>query len=387
MRIGVDIRTLMDAKYSGVSLHNFNLITAMTKLDNDNHYRLYYNSFKGRGLNLPDLRKNNIEIIRSKYPNRLLNYVLFKIFKRPWIDETLKADIYLMPHINFIALSGRAKSILIVHDLSFLRHKDFFSFRKNIWHKFVNARKLVKNFDRIVAVSESTKNDIAELCGIHETKIKVIYPGVGREYRPLEKNHPRLKRIREKYGLPEKFILSLGTLEPRKNIPGLIRAFDLLKKIASAAGPATDCELVIAGGKGWKAGKILEEFSRAAHKRSIRFLGYVPENEKVYLYNLASVFAFPSFYEGFGFPPLEAMASGVPVVAGFSSSLPEITGGAALMVDPYDVNDIKNGLREALSNTGLREKLIVRGLIRAKFFSWEKCAREYLGLFEDDYRT
>jgi glycosyltransferase involved in cell wall biosynthesis len=373
----------MDQNYSGVSLHNFNLIREMIRLDNENHYQLYYNTFKGDNPEIAGLRKKNVEVIRGKYPNKLLNYVFFKIFKRPKIDNLLKADIYLLPHINFIALSGRAKSVLVIHDLSFLRHKEFFSFRKNFWHKFVNVRGLVKNFDHIIAVSESTKSDIIDLCGADGAKVKVIYPGVGSEYRSLPKNHPRLARIREKYNLPKKFILSLATLEPRKNITGLIRAFDLMKNAASVNDFLADYELIIVGGEGWKAAGIREEFNQAKHKKSIRFLGYVPEKEKVYLYNLAEVFAFPSFYEGFGFPLLEAMASGVPVVAGFSSSLPEIAGNAALMVDPYDITDIKNGLRDALSDQGLREKLIARGLDRAKFFSWEKCAREYLGLFKE----
>lgn len=376
MKIGIDIRTLMDARYSGVPEYTFNLIKEILRLDNYNEYRLFYNSF-GDCPNMPEFAGEKVKLIKYNYPNKIFNYLLCKIFNYPKIDKTLEADVFFMPHINFIGLSGRAKSVITIHDLSFLRYPEFFSARKNFWHKMVNVKNLLKKFDMVVAVSENTKRDIMELCGVNKDKIKVIYAGVGGEFKN-NIDREKLLEAKNKYKLPDKFILYLGTVEPRKNVEGIIRAYNQLRIINYEL---HDVKLVIAGGKGWKSENVYREWEKSEFKNDIIFLGYVDGEDKIYLYNLASVFIYPSFYEGFGFPPLEAMASGVPVIASYAASLPEVTGGAALMVDPYNINEIARAMREILTDENLRNNLISRGLERAKKFNWENTAREYLKIF------
>jgi len=376
MKIGIDIRTLLDARPSGVSEYVLNLLKEMFKLDTANEYRLFYNCF-GDCPNLPEFKQANVKLIKYNYPNKVLNYLLFKIFNYPKLDKDLAVDVFFMPHLNFIGLSVGAKSLLTVHDLSFLKYPEFFSARKNFWHRMVKAKKLLKRFSLVIAVSENTKRDIVELGGINPDKVRVIYSGVGEEYKklPLINYQFSVKRVRDKYNLPERFILYLGTIEPRKNVDGIIRAYNQLRVMSCEL---RDYKLIIAGARGWKSENIYREWDKSAFKNDIKFLGYVEPDDKIYLYNLASVFIYPSFYEGFGFPPLEAMACGVPVVASFASSLPEVVGDAALMVDPYNINDLAGALEKVLVDENLKNKLIARGLEQAKKFSWRETARAYL---------
>ncbi|MDO9399797.1 MAG: glycosyltransferase family 1 protein [bacterium] len=402
MKIGIDIRTLMDVQYSGVSEYTLNLIKEILKLDNQNEYQLFYNSF-GNCPNIPEFNAKNVKLVKYNYPNKILNYLLFKFLNYPKIDRDLGVDVFFMPHINFIGLSSchcescnqgvaicvGAKKIIAVHDLSFLRNPEFFSLRKNFWHRTINVKKLLKRFDQIIAVSENTKRDIMELCDIDSEKIKVIYSGVGEEYKPIIKDtecpighsvseaieEKKLDEVKQKYNLPEKFILFLGTVEPRKNIEGVIMAYNQLRINNYEL---KNVKLIIAGGKGWKSDNIYKEWEQSKFKDDIKFLDYVASEDKAYLYNLASVFIYPSFYEGFGFPFLEAMACGTPVISSYSSSLPEIVGNAGLLVNPYNVVDIANALEQILSQKELREKLIKKGLEQASKFEWNKSATEYL---------
>ncbi|MFH1661540.1 MAG: glycosyltransferase family 1 protein [Candidatus Falkowbacteria bacterium] len=376
MKIGIDIRTLMDDKYSGVPEYTYNLLKEILKLDYDNQYKFFYNSFSD--VKLPKFENQNIKIIRKKYPNKIFNYGMQKALNYPKIDQLIDIDLFFMPHINFISLSRKCKSVLTVHDLSFLRYPEFFSVRKNIWHKMINVKKLIKKFNKIVAVSESTKNDVIQLCDVDKNKVKVIYSGIGEQYKKLDVETQNFAFIKNKYNLPNRFIFYLGNLEPRKNICGIIKAYNELRNRNINL---ENIKLIIAGGNGWKSKDIFKTFEKSKYKDDIKFLGYADASDKVYLYNLASLFVYPSFYEGFGFPPLEAMACGTPVVSSFSSSLPEVVGNAGLMVDPYNISDIARAMEQILIKKDLRYNLINKGFNQACKFKWENTAKQYLEYF------
>ena len=380
MKIGIDIRTLMDKQYSGVPEHTLNLINTIIELEDKeswgNEYKLFYNSARDMRHRLPELNASYIEATNFGYPNKVFNYLLQKTLRTPKVDKKLGVDVILMPHINFAAISRETPSILTVHDISFLRYPEFFSGRKNFWHYMINVIKMIRSFDKIVAVSENTKYDIVEICGVSEEKIKVIYPGINRGSFEKVTEEEGLSRIKQKYGLSDNFIFFMGTLEPRKNIEGLIKAFDILCKYQKNEG----YELVIAGGKGWRSEQIMETWKNSPYRDRIKFLDYVPREEKRYLYRAASVFAYPSFYEGFGFPPLEAMAQGTPVLTSFSSSLPEVVGDAALLVDPYNTRKIAYYLEQLLQDEQLREELRNKGYEQVKKYDWKSTTRQYLEL-------
>jgi len=386
MKIGIDIRTLMDNNYSGVSLYTLNLVKEILKQDKENQYILYYNSGKNIDSKLPNLG-DNVRVVKTKYPNKVFNYILQNIFKYPkidkliakdlekWRDEniiTKNIDIFFSPHFNFTALSNDCTKVLTIHDLSFLKYPHFFSTRKNIWHRLLNIKKIIKNTDKIIAISGNTKKDIVNLCNVNQEHIDVIPSGISDNYKIIS-NQDKLSEIKKKYSLPEKFILHIGTIEPRKNIEGIIEAFNKLT--------LDEYELVLAGGLGWKNEKIFKAYNNSKKKNKIRFLGYIDENDKSSLYNLASLFIFPSFYEGFGFPPLEAQKCGTPVIAGNISSLPEILNESALLVDPDSISSITTAMKEILMDDNLRKRLVDRGLKNVEQFNWQKTANKYIELF------
>jgi len=412
----------MDRQYSGVSEYTLNLVREILKQDRINEYRLFYNSgrdvrerieknlFAGKLQELSSeaselsSKQGKVKIINTRYPNKIFNWPMQKILKWPKVDKLLGkengiasslpldklgvaprndkgVEIFYCPNIVPIAMSKNCKKVITIHDLSFLLYPEFFDAKRRWWHRAINAKKLLKRFDVVAAVSENTKNDIIELCGIDEKKVKVIYSGVGEEFQMTNdemRMTNKIKAVVEKYSLPEKFILFLGTLEPRKNVAGLIEAYNLFRDENKAL---ADIKLVIAGGRGWKSEDIFLSWKKSKYKDDIKFLGYVEPGEKACLYNLAEVFVFPSFYEGFGFPPLEAMASGVPVITCFSSSLGEVAGEAALLVDPYNIREIARAIKSAVTDEALRSRLRERGLKQAKKFNWQKTVRGYLDIF------
>ncbi len=377
MEIGIDIRPLMDKQYSGVSEYLFNLLTALLNIDKKNKYKLFYNSGRDVSQRIPDFSSPQTTTVSTRYPNKIFNYLMQKILGWPQLDRLLEVDVFWLPHINFASFSRQSRKIITVHDLSFLRYPEFFSVRKNIWHKALSIKSRLKNFDRIIAVSENTKRDIVELVGISAEKIEVIYSGVNSELRPLKKDDVGIKQVRQKYNLPEKFILYLGTLEPRKNVVGLIKAFSALVK----KNEVKDYYLVIAGGRGWKWQPIVRAWQKSPARERIIFTGYINRKDRVYLYNLASLFVYPSFYEGFGLPPLEAMACGCPVIVSANSSLPEVAGGAAVMVDADNSGQIKEAMAEILANQSWQRELSDRGRQWAAQFNWTKTASQYLKIF------
>jgi len=371
----------MEKEYSGVSEYTLNLVRAILEEDRENEYKLFYNSGRDISGRMPEFKYEKAEVVSAHYPNKIFNYLMQKTLRQPKVDQLLGVDIFWLPNLNFISLSSQAKKILTIHDLSFLRCPNFFSLQRNLWHCIINIKKLIRESDKIIAVSENTKNDIMELAGVSEAKIEVIYSGIDEEFRIIDKNDQSLEEVKKKYDLADKFILFLGTLEPRKNIIGLIKAFNEFRE--NWAGGKERIELAIAGGRGWKEKGARQEREKSKYKEDIKFLGYIPRQDKAYLYNLASIFVYPSFYEGFGFPPLEAMACGLPVVTSFSSSLPEAVGEASLLVDPYKTGEIAQAIRKILSDEFLKNDLIERGRKKASEFSWQKAAEKYLDIFKE----
>jgi len=378
MKIGVDIRVLMDQKYSGISYYTANLLSALLKEADDSKYHLFYNSFDDIENRMKKWEGKSSKLVFSSYPNKLFNYFGQKLLAYPKIDKLLgDIDIFWSPHFNFTSLKNDNQHVLTIHDLSFMRYPNFFSCRKNFWHQSINLPKLAKNCRALVAVSKNTRDDIIELLKVPVEKVHLIYSGLNTEKKDINKE--KINLFFKKHGLKPNFILYLGNIEPRKNISGLIYAYNLLR---DANVRLIDTQLVLAGQVGWKNRDIFQARENSPYKNDIKFIGYVDEEEKEILYKESIFLSYPSFYEGFGFPPLEAMARSLPVITSNVSSLPEVVENSAITINPYDVNDLAKTMELLIYNQDLRTNLINKGKEQVKKFSWGKAAKQYLDLFK-----
>lgn len=371
MRIGIDIRFLARGVQSGVEEYTLNLLPRLFNLEKNTEFKLFYNALRKNKLDFPWVSFPNVKLYQFSIPNRFLQMSSF-VFDFPKTDKMIGgADVFFSPHFIFSPTSKECRKVVTFHDLSFEYYPEFFSFTRNVWHKLMKLKKQARQADLIISVSESTKDDLINLYKIDPEKIKVIYPGISEEFKKLDLS--QIRQIKEKYNLPEKFILYFGTIEPRKNIIGVINAFELLKENLKS-----DIKLVIAGSSGWLYGDIYKAAKESKFKNEIIFTGFIEKEDKPSLYNLASLFVYPSYFEGFGFPPLEAMACGVPTIVSNCASLPEVAGEGALLVNPYNINEIFVAMREVLTHKSLGDDLVKRGLIQAKKFNWDSCAKETL---------
>ena len=381
MRIGIDVRCLAEGRRTGVEEYTLNFLDNLFSLDTRNEYVLFFNSFKNSKVDFSWLEKYpNVSLRKFRFPNKVLNFLLWYL-NWPKLDKLIGgADIFFMPNIGFGSVSKGSKLIVTMHDLSFERYPETFSWKRRLWHMFINPKRICQQADRIIAVSESTKNDIVKTYGIDETRIRIIYSGISEKFCVLDRNNYGLIRTKEKYGLPYKFILYLGTIEPRKNIVGIVRAYGELQKWAekNKQEEILKYKLIIAGSRGWLSEKIFREISKSESKENIGVLNFVEEEDKEFVLNLAALFVYPSFFEGFGFPPLESMACGVPVVASNNSSLPEVVGNGGILIDPGKPDEIFQAMREILNNGELKGNLVSKGLAQSKKFSWKKAAEEFL---------
>lgn len=375
MTIGVDLRVLARNARTGVEEYTIDLLSRMISLKPELKYRFFYNAFNKTPLDFKWAKLPNAEIRDFKIPNRFVFDPLARFFNLPKVDRLLGgADVFFSPHFLLTPLSKNCRRVLTIHDLSFLRYPEFFSFSKRLWHESLNIKKQVLAADRLIVPSRSTKADLINFYGAKEEKIAVVYHGVSPEFKVIGKTDVRLKAVKKKYALPDKFILYLGTVEPRKNILGLIRAFEVLKRGENRG----DLNLVIVGGFGWLYKDVLGAAKNSKFSGNIKFVTTTLPEERPYFYNLAELFVFPSFFEGFGLPILEAIACGTPVVTSANSSLPEVLGNAGLLIDPYDVEQICSAMKEILESRELRETLTERGIERAKNFTWEAAANKTL---------
>jgi alpha-1,3-rhamnosyl/mannosyltransferase len=313
--------------------------------------------------------------------NQRLKSVVRRIWPscRDWADrvrrfhltrETRHAQWNLFHEPNFVSPQYSLPLVTTVHDMSYLRFPQFLPKDRLAWLR----RKMGQTLTRsrvILADSHFTRHELLQLCpAVDPARVVVTQLGVDFDYFSDPIHGQRVADVRQRLELPERFVLYLGTLEPRKNLQGLIEAYGMLSAELQKSYP-----LVLAGMRGWNQAYFRRELAELRRRNVLREVGYVAQDDVPALMRAASVFCFPSFYEGFGLPPLEAAACGTPVVSSRAASLPEVLGEAAIYVDPNSPPDIAAGLERVLSSESLQQRLRMAGPVRASLFRWDDCAR------------
>lgn len=283
-------------------------------------------------------------------------------------------DLVHSPTLALFPIKPHNRYVLTVHDIIFKKFPQYLP-KGTIRHTKLFFRHNLNLADKIIAVSHSTRNDIIQEYGISKEKIVVIPEAADPIYRPVPDKEK--EKIIQKYSLKDPFILYVGTIEPRKNIITVLDAF------ASCLKSHPNLELVIAGKKGWYYEHIFIHLQKIGIQNKVKFIGYIPISDLPALYNAAHIFVYPSLYEGFGLPPLEAMQCGTPVISSNVSSLPEVMGEKGIMINPYDSVTLSNEINKLISDTKYRDNQIQYGFMQAKKFSWKKTAELTVSVYED----
>jgi glycosyltransferase involved in cell wall biosynthesis len=369
MKILVDLRGLQIKSPSGVGAYTSNLLSSMVPMDQTNSYLFFYNALRPKE---GGFRYINSEEKQTRIPNKLLNTSL-AFFSFPKFEKLVgKFDCLFLPNLHHFAVESNKKVVITVHDLSPIVTPEYYDTKRRIWHYMLSFKKKLQRANAIIAVSEFTAFELKRVLGIDSNKITVVSEGVNHDLYSPHIEEEKLRELRNRLNLPGEFILFLSTIEPRKNLPTLIEAVNKLPE---------NVHLVVAGSLGWKYEEVLAAYRKSSRKQNIHFLGYVSENDKPALIKLAKVVAYPSFYEGFGLVPLEAMAIGTPTVVSNVTSLPEVVGNAGLLVDARNSNWLKAALQEALYNESVRDNLVKKGFEQASKFTWEEASKKTLEVF------
>lgn len=369
MKIGL-ITNSIDESSGGIGTYSYQLIKNMNILDQTNEYSLIHHTPK-----FIDIYQNNSEILIKSYSSHY-KATVWKFINAPLKLKTVKGldIVHDLNGIGPLSFNMPFKKIITVHDIIPVLFPDTFDFPISLLHRYF-LPKTLENAEKIITVSNCTKEDILSYYNVSPEKIKVIHNAVNERFKPQESQE--IGKVRNRYGLNFPFILYVGTLEPRKNIPIILKALHEIRI------KNLDYKLVIAGKKGWKYKEIFDTIDALNLHNDVVFTGYVLDEDLPALYSAADLFVYPSLYEGFGLPPLEAMACGTPVITSNTSSLPEVVGGAGITVDPYDVDILADSIYRVLSDQKLKERMVEKGLDRAKEFSWKRCAIETLKVYDE----
>jgi glycosyltransferase involved in cell wall biosynthesis len=374
MRIGINIFALSDRLgMAGSGRYILELIRALVKLDHGHELVLF-----GNADNLYLLPPNGCQRVDCGWttavrPSRLLweQFALPLALRRYQID-VLHSPVFVAP------LWVPCASVVTILDMTWFSLPG-----QHTWVKRSYFRTMIpptaRRAARIIAISEASKQDVVALLGMPAEKVVVTYLGVDLNVFCPEAAEGRAGELEARYGVRQPYVLYVGKLEPRKNLPTLIEAF------VSIARGFPDHQLVLAGNPGWDFQAIYETAARIPRRERVRFTGFVDEADLPALYAGADLFVYPSSYEGFGIPVLEAMACGTPVITSNVSSLPEVAGDAGLLVDPLDVSELAQAMRRVLTDGQLRQRMRAKGLERAKTFTWKETARRTLQVYEEAY--
>ncbi|TWH45103.1 glycosyltransferase family 1 protein [Sporomusa sp. KB1] len=366
MKVLIDSQPLLQTK-TGIGYYCYNLVNTLQRIQSGDEFVALYNKSKmpPKGVHVRG------EELHIKYPYKGIRNIMGPrlLYNIPLEKFAGGFDVY--HGTNFaIVPTAKAATVITIHDMAFKLFPETIG-RSNLRYLTNWLKYMVTKSTKVIAVSKNTKKDITNFLNIDPGKIHVTPLAADSIYRPISEDDSYMDVVREKYALPNKFILYLGMLEPRKNLTALIEAYKLVSD-------RTGCEhkLVLAGKAGWLCDSIYEKIQVLNLSAKVIFTGYVDLHDLPYFYNLATVFAYVSKYEGFGLPPLEAMQCGTPVVVSNVASLPEVVGDAGLFVEQNDVNDIAMGIEKVLESQALQKILRQKGIRRAAEFNWKATAQK-----------
>ncbi len=370
MRIAINCRSFLKLNYAGIGRYAYNLVKSLSELDQQNEYWLY-------------AQKKYFDFKRHVPHFDAKNFLVKIDWLGQGIDQTLQTvDIYHSPSPDMIHIN-KAKVVVTVHDLVYRTYPQGHT-QQTIDTTEKQMQAVVERADQIICCSQSTLKDLNHFFPVDQQRVKMVYQGVDKttffplEGEALEKGRTSLK----KKGIEPPFLLFVGTIEPRKNLKNLLLAFSILKEDGKFKG-----KLVVAGMKGWMLEGMDEAVKNLYLQDSVIFPGFVSDDDLRRCYNLAECFVFPSFYEGFGFPIIEAFCCGAAVVTSNVSSCPEIAADGALTVDPYDPDKIAQAITNVIENRELKVGLQKKALKRAQDFSFTKTAIETLGVYQDLFKS
>lgn len=371
MKIGLDARGAIWYRGTGIGTYTYQLVKNLFAIDKANEYRFFWPGDEFKNLDpTVDEVFNSIERSKDKF---------WEEVHIPMSVEQEKIDIYHVPQ-NGIGLPAKkgCLNVVTVHDLIPYIYPE--TVGKGYLKIFLSEMpRIVEQSDLIITVSEHSKRDIQRIFQVPEERIAVTYEAPESVYRAIDKGEAR-KYVQEKYGIDSRYVLYIGGFSPRKNVRGLINAFYEIQHSIPQ-----DVKLVLVGkeARDFDETTMLVEALRLQDR--VVFTGFAPVLELPYLYAGADLFVYPSFYEGFGLPPLEAMACGTPVITSNNSSIPEVTGEAALLINPHDMYDLAGAMEKVLNNPEVGAEMRTAGLKQAENFTWKKCAEETLAAYQKLY--
>jgi len=373
MRIGFNSEKILQ-RTTGVGCYAYNLIKHLLAQDKENRYFLFFHSDTNNCSEANWMEGDNVEIDSVFSEDSNVRRIIWEQLTLPKLANEKGLDIFHYVDHSLSIISKPVPTVITVHDLAFFRHPEAYTMSRRVYKSLI-SRPSIRRANKIITVSEYTKQEVLELTGVDPGKVHVVHNGINDEFRLIQDREPVDRFIRE-HSLPPRYILFVGTLQPRKNVVGLIKSYALLMERK-----AVPHHLVICGEKGWIFDEIFMEVERSRLNDRVRFIESIPHEHLPYLYNGAELFVYPSLFEGFGLPLLEAMRCGVPVVASSTTSMPEVVGDAGVLIDPNDVEGFAQSMEEILCDGELAADLARRGLERSREFSWDKCARQTLDIY------
>lgn len=365
MKIGIDVHAV-GGQLTGNETYISNLVRTLGKVPGDEEYVLYYRSPAGAALACSPRQQARPlwPVCHHPIPRLLVGFA-----------RQLERDAVDLVHVQYVGpVTAPCPMVVTIHDLAFLHFPEAFHPSQRLWMQLLIPW-IAHRAAHVLTVSQFSRQDLIARYGLAPDKVSVTLNGVAPHYRPV-RDQALLESVRARYRLPETFVLAVGNIQPRKNLRRLIEAWSRARRAGRI-----DAALVIVGRATWRA----DESLRAAHATNlvdeIRFTGYVPDEDLPLLYNAAALFVYPSLFEGFGLPPLEALACGTPVIAGANTAIPEVVGDAGLLVDTSDIGVLQAALEQVLSDQALRARLRAAGPIRAREFTWERCAQRTVEIY------